>query len=263
MHIITNVESEVINELMIEIKNISKTIDLTNVLSNISMEIPDSSFFGIIGESGAGKSTLLKCFNKLIDFDSGEIIIDKVSLNHLSSTELRKLRINMGMIFQHFGLLEHKTVFQNISLPLNLWNHPIDQINLRVNELAKLVGIEMYLNKKPSELSGGQKQRVAIARALASKPKYLLCDECTSALDPQNAVMIMELLDQIRGELGVTIVIVTHDMRIAESYCDHIALLDKGNLLDCDRSEIIVNKFPNIFMDYYSRRKAPCSNQLD
>ncbi|MBG9986372.1 ATP-binding cassette domain-containing protein [Facklamia sp. DSM 111018] len=242
-------------EKLIEIKNLNKTIDQNVILSDISFNIPDSSFYGIIGESGAGKSTLLKCMNKLTDFQQGQVIIDKFDVKELAEEDLRLQRFNMGMIFQNFALLEQKTVYKNISLPLELWNYDLNDIKERVYKLAKLVDIEKHLHKRPRELSGGQKQRVAIARALSSQPKYLLCDECTSALDPENSIMIMDLLNQIQEELGVTVIIVTHDMLIAKAYCTHIAFLKSGELLAADNAEIVVKNYPDIFLDDYTRRE--------
>lgn len=237
---------------MIRVRNLYKSFDGLEILKDVSLEIPDASFFGIIGESGAGKSTLLKCFNKLIDFDSGEVEVDKFALYQLDEDGLRKLRKNMGMVFQNFGLMEQKSARQNIVLPLELWGVEKEEISHRVEELAKLVGIEDQLGKRPKELSGGQKQRVAIARALGNRPKYLLCDECTSALDPKNSVMIMELLEEIRQELAVSIVMVTHDMGIAREFSQQLAIMQSGKLLDYDDTNIMVDRYP----DYFSDRKV-------
>lgn len=238
---------------MIKIENLVKKYDDKIILKDITFSIPDSSFFGIIGESGAGKSTILKCINRLEDFDQGKIVVDDLDVKSLSDEELRNLRHNIGMVFQNFGLLEQKTIHKNISLPLELMKFDKKHINDRVNELAKLVGIEEHLHKKPKQLSGGQKQRVAIARALSANPKYLLCDECTSALDPKNSVMIMKLLKQIQDELGVTIVLVTHDMLIAKAFCDNIAILKDGLLFDIGHTEEIVSRNNLLFTDDYTK----------
>lgn len=240
---------------MISIENLVKQYDDKTILKDVSFSIPKSSFFGIIGESGAGKSTLLKCINRLEDFDQGKIVVDDFDVKSLSDKELRNLRHNIGMIFQNFGLLEQKSVHNNISLPLELMKFEKKYIEDRVYELAKLVGVEDHLHKKPKQLSGGQKQRVAIARALSANPDYLLCDECTSALDPKNAVMIMKLLRKIQDELGVTIVLVTHDMLIAKAFCDNIAILRDGQLIDIGYTEDIVSRNSLLFTNDYTKEE--------
>ncbi len=236
---------------MIQVDNLVKRYDKDIILNSISLNIPESSFFGIIGESGAGKSTLLKCLNRLEDFDSGSVKVDNQEINQLPNEQLRKLRYNIGMIFQSFGLLEQKSVYKNIALPLELMGYEDQKIKKRVQELAQLVDIENHLNKRPKQLSGGQKQRVAIARALSASPRYLLCDECTSALDPKNATMIMRLLKRIQVELSVTIVLVTHDMLIAKAFCDNIAILKDGRVFDVGSTSEIVKRNSDLFTDNY------------
>lgn len=233
---------------MIQIENVSKSIGTTEILKNVSVTVPSSSIYGIIGESGAGKSTLLKCINRLADFDSGTIYVDGNDTKNLNDEDLRKLRINMGMVFQNFVLMEQKNVFKNIALPLECWNYPKNKIEEKVLELVELVGIKEHLHKHPRELSGGQKQRVALARALSSEPKYLLCDECTSALDPKNARMIMDLLTKIRDELDVTILVVTHDMALARTYCEQLTLMEQGKVIDQGPTQEVFGRNMDFFM---------------
>lgn len=186
--------------------------------------------FGIIGQSGAGKSTLLRLINLLERPDNGSVIVDGRDLCLLSPSELRIARHNIGMIFQHFNLLEQKTVFDNIALPLRLQKIPETEIKERVGELLSLVELAGKANFYPNQLSGGQKQRVSIARALSVSPKILLCDEATSALDPKTAQAIIKLLQKINVELGITIVLVTHQMDIVKRACHRVALITQGHI---------------------------------
>lgn len=188
--------------------------------------------FGIIGQSGAGKSTLLRLMNLLENPDSGEVIVDGRNLCLLSPSELRLARHNIGMIFQHFNLLEQKTVFDNIALPLRLQKTTESEVEERVKELLSLVELSGKADFYPSQLSGGQKQRVSIARALSVAPKILLCDEATSALDPKTAQSIIKLLQKINVELGITIVLVTHQMEIVKRTCHRVALIAKGQITE-------------------------------
>ncbi|MBQ8782105.1 MAG: methionine ABC transporter ATP-binding protein [Oscillospiraceae bacterium] len=217
---------------MIEIKNLSKTFrtaagDFT-ALSDISLTINDGEVFGIIGLSGAGKSTLVRCINYLETPTSGEVIIDGDNLGKLTKKELLKKRQNIGMIFQGFNLLEQRNVLKNVCFPLEIAKIPKNDAVKRARELLKLVGLSDKEKSYPSQLSGGQKQRVAIARALAAETKYLLCDEATSALDPDTTRSILELMKKINRELGVTIIVITHEMKVIESICDRAAVLDRG-----------------------------------
>ena len=213
---------------MIEIKGLSKTFGDFKVLNNISLNIKKGDIYGIIGHSGAGKSTLLRCLNGLEKYDEGSLKVIGKEIKNLSKEDIRNLRKNLGMIFQSFNLLDRKTVYENIALPLEVWGYKKDYINLRVLELLKLVSLEDKKDSKPKELSGGQKQRVAIARALALKPEILLCDEATSALDPKTTKDILALLSKINKELKITIVVVTHQMEVVKDICENITLLEGG-----------------------------------
>ena len=215
---------------MIELKNLSKVYHTANreivALDGINLTINDGEIFGIIGLSGAGKSTLVRCINLLERPTSGEVIIDGQSLTTLPRKELLKLRQQIGMIFQGFNLLEQRNVIGNICFPLELAGVDKKSARARAEELLSLVGLEERGESYPSQLSGGQKQRVAIARALATRPKYLLCDEATSALDPNTTRQILDLLKEINEKLGVTIVVITHEMRVIDRICDSVAVID-------------------------------------
>lgn len=213
---------------MIKIENIKKSFGKSEVLKDISLEIKKGEIYGIIGHSGAGKSTLLRCLNGLESYNSGSIKVMGKEIKTLNKKEIRELRKDLGMIFQSFNLLSRKNVYENIALPLEVWGFSKEKINKRVLELLKLVSLEDKASSKPSELSGGQKQRVAIARALALEPKILLCDEATSALDPKTTKDILSLLSRINEKLGITIVIVTHQMEVVKEVCEEITLLEGG-----------------------------------
>ena len=216
---------------MITFENITKTYGgKTHVqaLKGISLTINDGEIFGIIGKSGAGKSTLVRCINMLEKPTSGKVIIDDKELTSMSDSQLRAERKNIGMIFQHFNLLSSRTVFDNIAFPLELIGASKEVIASKVESLLELVGLTDRQYNYPSQLSGGQKQRVGIARALASDPKILLCDEATSALDPQTTQSILELLKDINKRLGITIVIITHEMAVIKAICDRVAVIEGG-----------------------------------
>ena len=215
---------------MIEFINVTKRFDDLAALDNINLVIPSSCVFGIVGKSGAGKSTLLRTINRLEEIDKGKILIDGVNITSLYGNELLKMRKNIGMIFQHFSLMQTKTVYKNIALPLEAHGYSKEDIKKRVEYLASVVGITEKLKEKPRNLSGGQCQRVAIARALALNPKILLCDEATSALDPQTTKSILRLLLDIKKEFNITIVMVTHQMEVVKEVCDTIAILNDGVL---------------------------------
>ena len=222
---------------MICFKDVVKKYDDLKALDNVDITIPDGVIYGLIGKSGAGKSTLLRTINKLEAIDSGSITVDGVEVTSLEGSRLRQYRRNVGMIFQHFSLLETKTVYKNISLPLECNGFKKDAIDKRVKELAEIVGLSDKLNQKPRNLSGGQKQRVAIARSLALNPKILLCDEATSALDPLTTKSILSLLKKINEELKITIVIVTHQMEVVKEVCEQVAILSDGKVLDVGKCE--------------------------
>ena len=222
---------------MIKMQNVKKSFGKTEVLKDISLNINQGEIYGLIGHSGAGKSTLLRCINALEDYNEGSIKVMDKEVKLLSEKGKRELRKELGMIFQGFNLLNRKNVFQNVSLPLEVWGYDKAFINKRVNELLEIVGLSEKAKSKPSELSGGQKQRVAIARALALEPKILLCDEATSALDPKTTKDILSLLDDINKKLGITIVVVTHQMEVVKQVCQRVALLQGGILVAEGRAE--------------------------
>lgn len=232
---------------MIEIRNISKTFHQKKqsfkALDKVSLNIEKGDIVGIIGFSGAGKSTLIRTVNLLERPDEGQIIINGKDFTKLSSKQLAEERKKIGMIFQHFNLLSSRTVFDNVALPMELDHTSKDEINRKVNELLKIVGLEDKANDYPKSLSGGQKQRVAIARALANDPHLLLCDEATSALDPATTQSILQLLRDINQRLGITILLITHEMEVIKAVCNHVAVIDKGKLLTKGTlSEIISDK---------------------
>lgn len=222
---------------MIKISNLNKSFGELNVIKDVSLNIKEGEIYGLIGHSGAGKSTLLRCINGLESYNGGSVKVMGKEVKDLKNNELREFRKDLGMIFQNFNLLQRKTVFDNVALPLELWGYKKDKVKKRVLELLKLVGLEDKLNVKPSSLSGGQKQRVAIARALALEPKILLCDEATSALDPKTTKDILSLLLKINKELGITIVIVTHQMEVVKEVCEKVALIEGGILKAEGQSE--------------------------
>ncbi|MGE3919749.1 MAG: methionine ABC transporter ATP-binding protein [Gammaproteobacteria bacterium] len=221
---------------MIRFVNISKTYHIANkaieALQNVSLEIPQGKIFGIVGKSGAGKSTLLRTINLLEHPTSGEIYLKDQSLTKCSEKDLRQIRRKIGMIFQHFNLLQSQTVFNNIALPLQLLKTPENKIKKRVEELLQLVGLTDKMHAYPKQLSGGQKQRVAIARALATQPEILLCDEATSALDPETTTAILDLLQTINQKFGITIVLITHQLEVVKQICDEVALIHHGKLIE-------------------------------
>ena len=197
-------------------------------LQSCDLHIERGEVFGIIGHSGAGKSTLLRLINRLEEPSGGRIVIDGVDVTALGADGLRKFRQQAGMIFQHFNLLSSKTVAANVGMPLKLAGVPAREIEQRVAALLERVGLKDHANKYPAQLSGGQKQRVGIARALATRPKILLCDEATSALDPQTTAAVLQLLAEINRELGLTIVLITHEMDVIRRVCDRVAVMDAG-----------------------------------
>ena len=221
---------------MIKLNNITKIFTLPDkkltALDNVSLHVPKGQICGVIGASGAGKSTLIRCVNLLERPTHGAVIIDDVDLTQLSDAELVKTRRQIGMIFQHFNLLTSRTVFENVALPLELENKSKAEIQEKTTALLALVGLSDKHNVYPANLSGGQKQRVAIARALASDPKVLLCDEATSALDPATTQSILKLLKEINRTLGITILLITHEMEVVKRICDQVAVIDKGRLIE-------------------------------
>ena len=221
---------------MIALKNLSKTYHTADgeveALKNVSLEISDGDIFGIIGMSGAGKSTLVRCINMLERPTEGTVEIDGCDLGTLSESELRNVRRDITMIFQGFNLLMQRNCLSNVCFPLKLAGVKKAEAQKRAMELLELVGLGDKAKAYPAQLSGGQQQRVAIARALATNPKVLLCDEATSALDPNTTHSILELIRSINEKLGITVIIITHQMNVVESICKHVAILDDGVVVE-------------------------------
>ena len=242
---------------MIKLNNITKIFTLPDkkltALDDVSLHVPKGQICGVIGASGAGKSTLIRCVNLLERPTHGAVVIDDVDLTQLSDTELVKTRRQIGMIFQHFNLLTSRTVFENVALPLELENKSKAEIQEKTTALLALVGLSDKHNVYPANLSGGQKQRVAIARALASDPKVLLCDEATSALDPATTQSILKLLKEINRTLGITILLITHEMEVVKRICDQVAVIDKGRLIEQGTvSEIFSNPKTELAQEFIS-----------
>ncbi|WP_368031084.1 methionine ABC transporter ATP-binding protein [Arcobacter sp. s6] len=235
---------------MINIKNLNKYYSHTKVLNNISIDIKKGEIFAIVGHSGAGKSTLLRCINGLEDYSEGTLLVNNKEIKNLKKDELREFRKNIGMIFQHFSLIQRKTVFENVALPMQLWGYKKDEISKKVKELLVLVGLDEKIDSYPKELSGGQKQRVAIARALTLNPDILLSDEATSALDPNTTTSILNLLKQISEELNITIILVTHEMEVVKQIAQKALLLEHGNIIGFDDTEELFLKPDNKMKEF-------------
>lgn len=223
-------------ETIIEIKNVTKTFSgkdqNVEALKGINLEIHKGEIYGIIGMSGAGKSTLVRCLNFLERPTTGTVVVEGKDLAALKDKELRQMRTQIAMIFQHFNLLMQRTVIDNICFPLEIVGADKKKAKERARELLKIVDLSEKENAYPAQLSGGQKQRVAIARALVNNPDILLCDEATSALDPQTTQSILELLQQINHDYGITIVLITHEMSVVQKICNKVAILEKGHLVE-------------------------------
>lgn len=211
-------------------------------LDGIDLTIEDGEIFGIIGLSGAGKSTLVRCINLLERPTSGAVVVDGNDLMKMPQKELLRMRRSIGMIFQGFNLLEQRNVMGNVCYPLEIAGVPKQEAKKRAAELIEMVGLTDRIKSYPSQLSGGQKQRVAIARALATNPRYLLCDEATSALDPNTTKQILDLLKQINKQMGVTIIVITHEMKVIDSICDRVAVIDKSKIAEVGKvSDVFTN----------------------
>ena len=239
---------------MIELRHLGKVYKTATqeivALEDINITIEDGETYGIIGLSGAGKSTLVRCINLLERPTSGQVIIDGNDITLLGKKELLKLRRSIGMIFQGFNLLEQRSVLRNVTFPLEVAGVKGPDARARALELLNLVGLSDRIGSDPSQLSGGQKQRVAIARALATRPKYLLCDEATSALDPNTTRSILELLKEINKSLGVTIIIITHEMKVIDQVCDRVAVLDQSRIAEEGKvSDVFINPRSDIAKD--------------
>lgn len=221
---------------MIELTHISKDFAsggrMVHAVQDVSLSIGKGEIFGIIGFSGAGKSTLVRCINLLERPTSGSVTVDGKEMTALSARELRQARKKIGMIFQHFNLMPSRTVFGNVAYPLRGSGLSREQIADKVHRLLELVGIGDKAEAYPKQLSGGQKQRVAIARALANDPNVLLCDEATSALDPQTTKAILRLLKNLNEKLGITVVIITHEMAVVKEICDRVAVMEHGRVVE-------------------------------
>ena len=221
---------------MIELSNVSKTYgsgeSAVHALKDINLHVPKGTIHGVIGLSGAGKSTLIRCVNLLERPTQGSVTVDGQEMMRLNRSTLNQARHRIGMIFQHFNLLTTRNVFDNVALPLELMGEKRSAIQSRVLPLLEMVGLADKAKQYPAQLSGGQKQRVAIARALASKPNVLLCDEATSALDPQTTGSILELLRDINRQLGITILLITHEMEVVKSICHRVSLISNGKLVE-------------------------------
>lgn len=220
-------------------KQFQTTNGTVTALDDINLEILQGEIFGIIGLSGAGKSTLVRCINYLETPTAGRVIFEGQNLSMMKESEIRKARQSMGMIFQQFNLLAQRNVLQNVCFPMEIAGVPKAEAKKRAAELLKLVGLEERMKAYPAQLSGGQKQRVAIARAMSTNPKVLLCDEATSALDPNTTKSILELLKKINRELGITVIVITHEMAVIESICDRVAIIDHSHIAESGKvSEI-------------------------
>ena len=217
---------------MIIAENLCKNYGDLQVLKNIHLKIEDGDIYGLVGKSGVGKSTLLRCINGLETYQSGSLQVEGEEVSKKNGKALRLFRKQIGMVFQHFSLLERKSVRDNIALPMKCWGISGKESEKEVEQLAKIVGLEDKLDVKARNLSGGQKQRVAIARALTLKPKILLCDEATSALDPKTTKDILKLLKKINQEMNITIVMVTHQMSVVREICNKVSILEKGRIVE-------------------------------
>lgn len=229
---------------MIQIEHLNKTYvsrqgETHIALTDINLTIEDGSVFGIIGQSGAGKSTLVRCLNLLERPTSGSIIINGRDITSLSEKELREFRSSVSMVFQNFSLLQQRTVLRNVMFPLELRHADKKEAEKRARELLELVGLADKYDKYPSQLSGGQQQRVAIARALVNNPSIMLCDEATSALDSMTTHSILKLLKDINEKMGVTIVLITHSLAVAELICDNVVVIDEGKIVEEGKTEDI------------------------
>ena len=242
----TRVEGSASILALIELNHLTKTFkgktQTVDALKDINLQIEQGDIFGIIGMSGAGKSTLVRCINFLEQPTSGSVVIDGKDLASLTSKELRQLRQQVSMIFQHFNLLSQRDVRGNIAFAMEIAGMKRPQIEKRIDELLEIVGLTDRQHNYPSQLSGGQQQRVAIARALATNPKIILCDEATSALDPTTTTSILNLLREINRKMGITIVIITHEMSVVESTCTHVAIIDDGRLAECGTVESVFSQ---------------------
>ena len=242
---------------MIILENVTKKFNNGNgeihAVKDVSLHIREGEIFGIIGFSGAGKSTLVRCINLLERPTAGRVLVDGQDLMALSERELRVARRKIGMIFQHFNLMKSRTVYDNIAFPLKKSKLTKQEKDAKIRYLLELVGLSDRSGAYPAQLSGGQKQRVALARALANDPKVLLCDEATSALDPQTTKSILALLQKLNAELGITIVLITHEMAVVKEICDRVAIMEQGTVVEQGTAEdIFVHPVENVTRSFIS-----------
>jgi len=218
-------------DILIEIQNLRKVwSDGKVVLDDINLTIEDGDIYALVGRSGAGKSTLLRCINGLASYNDGHILLDGKEVKELSYKEMRDVRCHVGMVLQNFSLLERRTVYENVALPMKCWGYSNADIKKKVTDLLELVGLDDKASARPRNLSGGQKQRVAIARALTMEPKLLLSDEATSALDPNTSSSILGLLREINQKTGITVIVVTHQMEVVRQICNKACILEDGKI---------------------------------
>lgn len=240
---------------MIELNGLTKSYDAHQALNNVSLFVQEGEIFGVIGKSGAGKTSLLRCINLLERPDKGNVIIDGENITQLKPNQLRIARHKMSMIFQHFNLLNSKTVYDNIALPMRIQGINEQIIHDKIHELLPIVELTEKIHAYPAQLSGGQKQRVAIARALSCSPKILLCDEATSALDPKTTESILALLKKINTLYGITIVLITHEMDVVKRICHRLAVMENGEIVE-------VTALANVFMNKNSLARSMLYSQL-
>lgn len=252
---------------MVLIENLVKTYNQgqneVKALKGIDLYIDKGEIFGIIGLSGAGKSSLVRCLNLLETPTSGNIKIDDKDMIKLSKKELREARKKIGMVFQHFNLLSNSTIYENVAFPMRIDNKPKDYIDKRVKELLELVGLLDKKDMYPSMLSGGQKQRVGIARAIANNPSIVICDEATSALDPETTKSILSLLKDINKKLGITIIIITHEMDVIKHICNRVAILEEGKIAECGLvSDVFVKPKTKIARSFFDSVDVKLDNDV-
>ena len=232
--------------MIIEFKNVNKTFATKNTVADacvdVNLGVEEGDIFGVVGYSGAGKSTLIRMVNALEKPESGEVVVNGLTINRLSGRVLRNARKSISMIFQQFNLLENNTVYENVAMPLILNHTPKAQIEKKVMEILEFVDLKDKVKEYPSKLSGGQKQRVGIARALTTDPTILLCDEPTSALDPKTTDSILQLLQKINRELNVTILIITHQINIVQKICNKVAVMEHGRVVEFDETRYVFEK---------------------
>jgi D-methionine transport system ATP-binding protein len=250
-----NTDSTTPNQPIVRLTDVCKTFgtgkDSVNALRNVNLSVPKGSIYGVIGLSGAGKSTLIRCINMLEKPDSGSIEVAGREMTRQSGHELMVARRRIGMIFQHFNLLNSRNVFGNIAFPLEIAGVPKSKIKARVEELIELVGLHGRAKAYPTQLSGGQKQRIGIARALANEPDVLLSDEATSALDPETTIQVLQLIRDINRRTGVTVVMITHEMNVIREICDQVAVMNYGSVVESGAT-----------MDVFSRPQSMAAQRL-